>query len=107
MSPTFSSPGLTIIDLAFDEARLTMLAAKITCKDRRRQVLQEAPRIQRRHLCTLEPAISTAQLTEMAEDFLTLVAPPAILQSYSVPAGYEVLSLADFIQLVRDRDADD
>ena len=106
--PDFLFPGIDeYSDLAFDEARLTMLAAKTTCKDRWRQVLQEAPRIERKHLCTLEPAISAAQLTEMADDFLTLVAPPAILQSYSVPAGYEVLSLADFIQLVRDRDAYD
>ena len=106
--PDFLFPGIDeYSDPAFDEARLTMLAAKTTCKDRWRQVLQEAPRIQRKHLCTLEPAISTAQLTEMADDFLTLVAPPAILQSYAVPSGYEVLSLADFIQLVRDRDADD
>ena len=83
-----------------------MLAAKTTCKDRWRQVLQEAPRIERKHLCTLEPAISTAQLTEMADHLLTLVAPMAVLESYSVPSGYEVLSLADFIQLVRARDAD-
>lgn len=106
--PDFLFPGIDeYSDLAFDEAHLTMLAAKTTCKDRWRQVLHEAPRIERKHLCTLEPAISMAQLTEMADYLVTLVAPIAVLQSYSVPPGYEVLSLADFIQLVRDRDADD
>ena len=83
-----------------------MLAAKTTCKDRWRQVLQEATRIERKHLCTLEPAISSAQLKEMAEDLLTLVAPSAIVPTYAVPYGYEVLSLEDFIQVVRERDAD-
>lgn len=106
--PDFLFPGIDeYSDPAFDEAHLTMLAAKTTCKDRWRQVLQEAPRIERKHLCTLEPAISTGQLTEMEDHLLTLVAPTAVLESYSVPPGYEVLTLADFIQLVRDRDADD
>ena len=106
--PDFLFPGIDeYSDLAFNGAHLTMLAAKTTCKDRWRQVLQEAPRIERKHLCTLEPAISTAQLTEMADHLLTLVAPTAVVESYSVPPGYEVLTLADFIQLVRDRDAYD
>ena len=106
--PDFLFPGIDeYTDPAFDEARLTMLAAKTTCKDRWRQVLQEAPRIERKHLCTLEPAISTGQLTEMADHLLTLVAPTAVLQSYPVPPRYEVLSITDFIQLVRERDDDD
>lgn len=106
--PDFLFPGIDEYhDPAFDEGRLTMLAAKTTCKDRWRQVLREAARIERKHLCTLEPAISTAQLEEMAASHLTLVAPAAIVPSYAVPSSYEVLSLAEFIQLVRERDADD
>ena len=106
--PDFLFPGIDEYrDLAFDEARLTMLAAKTTCKDRWRQVLREAARVERKHLCILEPGISTAQLEEMATALLTLVAPSAIIPTYVAPAGYEVLSLADFIQLVRDRDAGD
>ncbi len=105
--PDFLFPGIDEYrDPAFDEERLTMLGAKTTCKDRWRQVLQEAARIEHKHLCTLEPAISTAQLEEMAAARLTLVAPSAIVRSYAVPAGYEVLSLADFIQLVQERDSD-
>ena len=106
--PDFLFPGIDAYrDPEFDTARLTMLAAKTTCKDRWRQVLQEAARIERKHLCTLEPAISTAQLEEMAEALLTLVAPATIVPTYAVPSGYEVLTLADFIQLVRGRDVDD
>ena len=104
--PDFIFPGIDEYrDPGFDGARLTMLAAKTTCKDRWRQVLHEAARIERKHLCTLEPAISTAQLEEMAGDLLTLVAPATIVPTYVVPPGYEVLSLADFIQFVRERDA--
>lgn len=88
----------------FNDAHLTMLAAKTTCKDRWRQVLREAARIRRKHLCTLEPAISTAQLEEMDSALLALVAPSAIVSTYRVPTGYQVLSVAEFIELVRERD---
>ncbi len=105
--PDFLFPGIDEYrDLSFDKSHLTMLAAKTTCKDRWRQVLQEAARIKRKHLCTLEPAISTAQLEEMADDKISLVAPSSVLPTYVLPPGYEVLSLADFIRLVQERDAD-
>ena len=106
--PDFLFPGIDRYrDPSFDETGLTMLAAKTTCKDRWRQVLQEAARIEHKHLCTLEPAISTPQLEEMAAARLTLVVPAKIAPSYEVPVGVEILTLADFIQLVRERDADD
>lgn len=102
--PDFLFPGIREYhDPAFDESRLTMLAVKTTCKDRWRQVLQEAARIKRKHLCTLEPAISHAQLEEMKSALLTLVAPSSIIPTYAVPVGYQVLTLADFIRLVRER----
>ena len=104
--PDFLFPGLDeYSDPGFDEARLTMLAAKTTCKDRWRQVLQEAARIDRKHLCTLEPAISRAQLAEMSSVLLTIVAPAEIVPTYDVPPGYQVLSLSEFIRLVKQRDA--
>ncbi|MXX65547.1 MAG: type II restriction endonuclease [Chloroflexi bacterium] len=104
--PDILFPGIEQYrDPEFDDARLTMLAAKTTCKDRWRQVLQEAARIKRKHLCTLEPAISTDQLKEMELAFLVLVAPAAIVSSYRTPAGYQVLSIAEFIELVRERDS--
>ena len=43
----------------------------------------------------------------MAAALLTLVASSAIVPTYVVPTGYEVLSLGDFIQLVRERDLGD
>lgn len=43
----------------------TMLGVKSTCKDRWRQVLSEAKRIDNKHLATLEPGISENQTAEM------------------------------------------
>ena len=46
-------------------ACLTMLGAKSTCKDRWRQVLDEAAKIPRKHLLTLEPGISEPRTIQM------------------------------------------
>jgi hypothetical protein len=86
----------------FPTDALTMLAAKSTCKDRWRQVLPEARRISRKHLITLEPAISVAQTTQMQAEQLQLVVPSPIQASYSTVQRDELLSLSDFLQLVLD-----
>ena len=103
--PDFLFPGIDAYrDASFDGALLTMLGAKTTCKDRWRQVLTEAHRIPGKHLATLEPAISVAQLLEMAEHSLTVVAPRMVLASYTVPTDLVVLSVGDFVSLVRARE---
>ena len=63
-----NSKGLTVIIsplqlslihiLNFDSNKLTMLASKTTCKDRWRQILNEADRIKIKHLFTLQQGIS-------------------------------------------------
>ena len=45
-------------DPSFPCAKLRMLAAKTTCKDRWRQVISEADRIDRKHLLTLQEGVS-------------------------------------------------
>lgn len=102
--PDFLFPGRSeYLDPAFPVERLTMLAAKTTCKDRWRQVLTEARRVPAKHLCTLEPAISGAQLREMYEEQLTLVVPRSIMGTYEPPAGAAPVSIADFVRLVQER----
>ena len=44
-----------------------MLAAKTTCKDRWRQIINEADRIKLKHLITLQEGVSEAQFREMQE----------------------------------------
>jgi hypothetical protein len=96
--PDFVLPGeCEYHSSAFTSERLTMLAAKTTCKDRWRQVLNEAARIPVKHLLTLEPGISTTQLEEMAQERLVLVAPAEHLHTYSPPPGMRVLSVTEFL----------
>jgi len=60
---------------AFPVNRLTMLGSKSSCKDRWRQVLSEANKIEQKHLFTLEPGISQNQTDEMQDKKLQLVLP--------------------------------
>jgi hypothetical protein len=82
-----------------------MLAAKSTCKDRWRQVLPEAARIWPKHLITLEPAISTAQLEQMRAERLQLVVPLRLHSTYSSPEADSLMTTAEFVTLVLEREA--
>ncbi|MDI9497595.1 MAG: type II restriction endonuclease [Bacillota bacterium] len=82
--PDFLFPSHSAyIDSAYPKECLRMLGVKSTCKDRWRQVLDEADRIDAKHLLTLEPAISVNQTMAMRAVNLQLVVPKAILSSYS------------------------
>ncbi len=83
--------------------KLFMLAAKTSCKDRWRQVLSEADRIKRKHLLTLEPGISPAQTNEMKKEDLQLVLPRSLHQSFLGEQRGALMSLATFLDFVRDR----
>lgn len=85
----------------FPADQLYMLASKSTCKDRWRQVLAEAARISHKHLFTLEPRISINQTVEMTNNNLTLVLPTRIKQTYTNEQQKNILSLRDFIALVK------
>jgi hypothetical protein len=91
-----------------DESRpsgnLIMLAAKATCKDRWRQVLAEADRIPRKHLITLEPAISYSQTAQMRAAEIQLVIPRPLQDSYTLDQRSWTWSLRDFVSYVRDEE---
>ena len=80
-----------------------MLGVKSTCKDRWRQVLTEADRVTPKHLLTLEPAISTAQTTEMSLNNLQLVVPRDIITTYKEEQKKILIDLREFIELVREK----
>lgn len=81
--PDFLFPDIqSYRDLKFPQSRLTMLGVKSTCKDRWRQVLAEANRIQNKHLFTLEPGISENQTDEMQANNLQLVLPKRLHDTY-------------------------
>ena len=104
--PDFLFPGAAEYrDPAFPAARLTMLGAKSTLKERWRQVLSEAARIPGKHLLTLEPGISQNQTDEMAAKALRLVVPRALHASYRPAQQAWLMDVRGFVALARARQA--
>jgi EcoRII C terminal len=102
--PDFLFPGQSEYrDPSFPAARLTMLGAKSTLKDRWRQVLSEASRIETKHLLTLEPGISTNQTDEMQAKSLQLVLPAGLHKTYTDAQRGWLLDIRTFVDLVRER----
>lgn len=102
--PDFLFPGIDFYhNRRFPIERLSMLAVKSTCKDRWRQALSEARRINRKHLLTLEPSISVNQTNEMAANDLQLVVPEELHQTYKPEQRDWLMDLSSFIQHVRIR----
>lgn len=76
---------------------LMMLGAKSSCKDRWRQVLAEAAKINRKHLLTLEPGISEPQTDQMEASALQLVVPSPLHGSYTATQRAWLWNLSGFI----------
>lgn len=88
---------------AIDISLLTMMGVKSTCKDRWRQVLSEADRIENKHLFTLEAAISENQTNEMIQRNLQLVIPDRLHNTYSVNQQSWLMNMKTFIGLVKEK----
>ncbi|MGK2959564.1 MAG: type II restriction endonuclease [Acidimicrobiales bacterium] len=100
--PDFLFPSKSAYeDAAFPANRLRMLAAKTTCKDRWRQVINEADRIPRKHLLTLQEGVSEGQFQEMQEAGVQLVVPSGLHDSYPIAVRPHLLTLESFIGDVR------
>ncbi|WP_143961203.1 type II restriction endonuclease [Litoribacter populi] len=100
--PDFLFPGIEeYLDAGFSSELLTMLGLKTTAKDRWRQVLPEADRIDKKHLITLEPAISKNQTEEMRIKLVQLVIPKPILYTYSDSQQKEIILVEEFLKLVK------
>ncbi|ECF2367238.1 TPA: type II restriction endonuclease [Salmonella enterica] len=84
-------------DKTFPDEKLHMLAVKTTCKDRWRQVLNEANRIQSIHLFTLQEGVSLAQFNEMQQARVTLVVPSSLHKKYPETVRPELMTLGHFI----------
>ena len=85
----------------FPAERLRMLAAKTTCKDRWRQILNEADRVPRKHLLTLQEGISPHQFAEMQDEAVTLVVPRRLHDSYAEAIRPQLLTLERFMAETR------
>lgn len=90
----------------FPASRLTMLGAKTTLKDRWRQILNEANRIESKHLLTLQPGISEDQTNEMKAERIQLVIPQGLHgQGFSETQQDWLLNVAEFLGELRARRA--
>ena len=96
--PDFLFPSAdTYKDMAFPEERLRMLAVKTTCKDRWRQILNEADRIKRKHLLTLQEGVSEGQFREMKDAGVQLVIPTPLIAKFPTSVRPHLETLDRFI----------
>ena len=89
---------------SFSIENLCTLAAKTTCKDRWRQVLNEADRLRDRnkYLCTLQQGISSAQMDEMQTERVILVVPRRYISTYPRDKQERIWTIQKFVQYVKE-----
>ena len=81
--------------------RLMMLACKTTTRERWQQVLNEADRIDRKHLLTLDRGLSENQVNQIRDSGIQLVVPAPILTQYPAVIRQHLQTVGDFIADVR------
>jgi hypothetical protein len=100
--PDFIFPNIeAYLNPQFDNKKLIILASKTTCKDRWRQILNEADRIKTKHLFTLQQGISKNQLEEMYKYNVCLVIPKPYLTSFPQEFREKILTLDNFINQIQ------
>jgi len=85
----------------FPSTKLHMLASKTCCKDRWRQVISEADRIEKKHLFTLQHGVSTNQLEEMYQHGIILVVPQPIIKTFPSDYHAKIMNLTGFIDFIK------
>ena len=88
-------------DGSFPASKLRMLAVKTTCKDRWRQIINEADRIQEKHLLTLQEGVSENQFKEMVDCKVQLVVPAKLIDSFPKAVRPHLQTLESFIGDIR------
>ena len=102
--PDFLFPGRDeYLDSLYPADRLTMLGAKSTLKDRWRQVLSEAQRIEDKHILTLEPGISENQTDEMQAKRLQLVVPRRLHDTFRPRQRAWLMDVAELVAVLHSR----
>lgn len=100
--PDFLFPGVDAYnDKKFNPQKLIMLASKTTCKDRWRQILNEADKIKTKHLFTLQQGISKNQLEEMYKYNVQLVVPEKYVSTFPKEFQSKILTLKSFVDYVQ------
>lgn len=91
-------------DMTFSIEKLCTLAAKTTCKDRWRQILNEADRLRDEHkyLCTMQQGISAAQMDEMQAEKVILVVPKPYINAYPSDRRDRIWTISRFVGYVKE-----
>lgn len=91
-------------DMSFSIEKLCTLAAKTTCKDRWRQILNEANRLrdENKYLCTMQQGISAAQMDEMQAEKVILVVPKPYIAAYPKDRRDRIWTLGKFVSYVKE-----
>lgn len=100
--PDFIFPSMQAYkNSEYPDNGLRMLACKTTCKDRWRQVTDEADRIGEKHLLTLQEGVSENQFNQMKKAGVKLVVPKGLHKKFPKSVRSELMSIEDFIAEVR------
>lgn len=104
--PDFLLPGKKEYhDSRFPSHLLTMLGSKTSLKDRWRQVINEADRIELKHLLTLQAPVSEDQTDEMQQEGVQLVIPRQYhADGFSERQQSWLMGVSDFLEVVRQRE---
>lgn len=86
----YEDPGFPIDDLF-------IIGIKRTCKDRWRQVTQEAPRIPRKYILTLQRGMSSNQFEEMTSLNVSLVVPKNFHSDFPPDVRPSLMTVQSFI----------
>lgn len=103
--PDFLFPSIEAYhDMSFSIDKLCTLAAKTTCKDRWRQILNEADRLrdENKYLCTMQQGISSAQMDEMQSEKVVLVVPKPYIMSYPQDKRDRIWTIGKFVSYVKE-----
>lgn len=102
--PDFLFPSAVAYhDATYPVDKLATLAAKTTCKDRWRQILNEANRLkdENKYLCTLQQGISPAQMDEMQAEKVVLVVPKPYISCYPKDRQDRIWTLSRFVEYIK------
>jgi type II restriction enzyme len=100
--PDFVVPHVeAYADETYPRDRVFVLAAKTTCKERWRQVLDEGPLVPRKHLITTQPGISSNQLRQMVRANVQLVVPKSLHPLYPEDCRGDLMTVEELFLLMR------
>ncbi len=100
--PDFLFPGVAAYeDTRFPSRQLRMLAVKSTVRERWTQVLEEAARIEKKHLLTLQEGVSQNQFDAMQDAGIQLVVPKRLQSKYSQALRPYLQTLESFVGDIR------